>query len=250
MKKTFFVIATTLWLTSCVNFSKSEQTSVSDSLPSELANNEGRTGLEDEEMPYEERQSDETEELGLAPYQEEKFPISELPSNAEEKDRQGKLALYVVTVNAPTEDEPEGIYSVWMTDEQAGTARRILLTNPTASGLWDEMEGKNADAAPTEMQLIATAEKAYFASKDGKKIIVEGCPDGRNFWTYIIDTEKRTFKQFPSTEGVQEINLDKGEVILASYGYFPAPDYGRYTVNKAYSLEGKFLRQTSEPEAE
>ena len=53
MKKTFFVIATTLWLTSCVNFSKSEQTSVSDSLPSELANNEGRTGLEDEEVPYE-----------------------------------------------------------------------------------------------------------------------------------------------------------------------------------------------------
>jgi hypothetical protein len=110
------------------------------------------------------------------------------------------------------------------------------------------MEGKNADAAPTEMQLIATAEKAYFASKDGKKIIVEGCPDGRNFWTYIIDTKTGTAKQFPSTEGVQELNWDRGEIILASYGYYPQG--GRYTCTKAYSPDGKFLRVTSENEPE
>ena len=81
-----------------------------------------------------------------------------------------------------------------------------------------------------------------------RKIVVEGCPDGRNVWTYIIDLNKRKAIQLPSTEGVQEIDMDKGEIIAASYGYYP--EGGRYTVNKAYSLEGKFLRQTSDPQPE
>ena len=79
---------------------------------------------------------------------------------------------------------------------------------------------------------------------------MEGCPDARNTWTYTIDTKKRTVKQFPSTEGVQSIDLEKGEVILASYGYYPAPDYGRYSVTNAYTIDGKFLRQASEPQPE
>ena len=70
---------------------------------------------------------------------------------------------------------------------------------------------------------------------------------GASLGELLVD---RTAIQLPSTEGVQEIDMDKGEIIAASYGYYPAPDYGRYTVNKAYSLEGKFLRQVGEPQPE
>lgn len=192
--------------------------------------------------------ADETELGGMAPYEEATFPIDQLPASAEEQDRQGGLVLYVNAEQTRSEDEPEGIYSVWMADERARTVRRILLTNPTAPGLWDDMKDKNA--APTAMHLIATAERALFATKDGSRIVVEGCPDGRNYWTYIVDTKRRTVKQLPSTEGVQSIDLNRGEILLASYGYYPAPDYGRYTVTHAYSTEGKFLRQVGEPEPE
>lgn len=198
----------------------------------------------------EEGEADGTEAMGLALYEAEAMDISELPETAKKQDRQGKLVLYVNIEQAPTEDEPAGIYSVWMADEKAGKVCKILTTNPTAGSLWDQMKEKDSNAAPTEMHLIATAEKAFFASKDGSKIIVEGCPDARNTWTYTIDTQKRTVKQFPCTEGVQSIDLEKGEVILASYGYYPAPDYGRYSVTNAYTIDGKFLRQASESEAE
>ena len=109
------------------------------------------------------------------------------------------------------------------------------------------MTGKNADGVEVPIHLIATASSASYASEDLSKIVVEGCPDGRNTWTYIIDLVKRTAIQLPSTEGVQEIDIDKGEIIAASYGY---DDDGRYSVKKAYSLEGKFLRRVGDKERE
>ena len=114
--------------------------------------------------------------------------------------------------------------------------------------LYVNVEEEPNEDDPVPMHLIAVASSAQYASEDLSKIVVEGCPDGRNMWTYIIDLIKRTAIQLPSTEGVQEIDMDKGEIIAASYGYYP--EGGRYTVNKAYSLEGKFLRQTSDPQPE
>ena len=158
--------------------------------------------------------------------------------------------LYVNVEQEPTEDDPAGLYTVWVADERWDQLRRVLTTNPTAAPAWDQMQGKNANGVEVPIHLIAVASSAQYASEDLSKIVVEGCPDGRNTWTYIIDLVKRTAIQLPSTEGVQEIDIDKGEIIAASYGYYPAPDYGRYTVNKAYSLEGKFLRQVGEPQPE
>jgi len=108
-------------------------------------------------------------------------------------------------------------------------------------------DGKDADAVDAPITQIASAEKAYIAPGDVSKVIVEGCPDGRNMWTYIIDPYKGTAKQLPSTEGVVTLEWEKKEIIAASYGY---DDDGRYSVNKAYSLEGKFLRTVGNKERE
>lgn len=174
----------------------------------------------------------------------------ELPSTAEEKDRASQYVLYVNEDESPNEDGDPGVYSVWVADEKAGTQQKVLTTNPSAEPEWNKMSQKDADGVAVSLQRIGAASSAKFASKDGRKIIVEGCPDSRNVWTYIVDLDKNTAIQLPSTEGVQSVDMDKGEVIAASYGYYPAPDYGRYTLTKAYSLDGKFLRQASEPEPE
>lgn len=174
----------------------------------------------------------------------------ELPATAKEQDRTAQYVLYVNEDAAPNEDGDPGVYSVWVADEKAGTQQKVLTTNPSAEPQWEKMSQKNADGVAVSLQRIGAASSAKFASKDGRKIIVEGCPDARNVWTYIVDIDKNTAIQLPSTEGVQSVDMDKDEVIAASYGYYPAPDYGRYTVTKAYSLDGKFLRQASELEPE
>ncbi|MBQ6965216.1 MAG: hypothetical protein IJP82_05945 [Bacteroidaceae bacterium] len=194
--------------------------------------------------------SDETEAQGLSDYEEDLMDIDQMPKTAERMDSHFQTAVYVNVEQQPTEDEPEGIYSVWLADERAGTVRKICQTNPTANAQWEKMDKKNSDAVDVPMQLIAVAEKAYLAPGDVSKVIVEGCPDGRNIWTYIIDTSTHTAKQLPSTEGVVDLDWQQKEIILASYGYYPAPDYGRYTQKKAYSLDGKFIRMIGEPEPE
>ena len=185
---------------------------------------------------------------------EEKIAVVDTSDKEEEKERNFEGAVSVPSLKdvneeeEPSEDNLAGRYTVWVADERWETLRKVLTTNPTASAPWDQMTGKNADGVEVPIHLIATASSASYASEDLSKIVVEGCPDGRNTWTYIIDLIKHTAIQLPSTEGVQEIDMDKGEIIAASYGYYP--EGGRYTVNKAYSLEGKFLRQASDPQPE
>lgn len=237
MKKIFLTLSAALILVGCNKLSQAKAyVETVDSL------------MNTADSIHEEGEADDSEMLGLAQYEVQEFDLSELPSSAEEQDRVFNHVLYVNVEEAPNEDDPVGVYTVWVADERWDNLRRVITTNPTAVAPWDQMSGKNADGVAVPMHLIAVASSAQYASEDLSKIVVEGCPDGRNMWTYIIDLIKRTAIQLPSTEGVQEIDMDKGEIIAASYGYYP--EGGRYTVNKAYSLEGKFLRQTSDPQPE
>ena len=129
---------------------------------------------------------------------------------------------------------------MWLADEKAGTVIKVCVTNPMAELQWERMKGRDADAVDVPITQIAAADKAYLLPGDVSKVIVEGCPDSRNIWTYIIDPYTQTAKQLPSTEGVVNLDWEKKEIIAASYGY---DDDGRYTVNKAYSVDGKFLRR-------
>ena len=157
-------------------------------------------------------------------------------------------AVYI-NVDRPSanEGEVEAICSVWLADEKAGTVIKVCVTNPMAELQWSRMPGRDADGVDVPITQIAAAEKAYIAPGDVSKVIVEGCPDNRNIWTYIIDPYAQTAIQLPSTEGVVNLDWEKKEIIAASYGY---DDDGRYSVKKAYSLEGKFLRRVGEKERE
>lgn len=167
---------------------------------------------------------------------------SQLPNTAECKARQEPFAIFVNVEEAPQDVDYTDVWSVWLVNESAGTVRKICQTNPYAKARWADMRGENANAVDVSINDIAAADKAMFAPGDVAKIIVEGCPDSRNIWTYIIDTTNLTAKQLPSTEGV--VAIENGEIIAASYGYYS--EGGRYTYNCAYDDNGQFLRVASE----
>ena len=175
--------------------------------------------------------------------------IDEMPkTTVRQPDAHFQHAVYVnIDKPASGEGEMDAVYSVWLADERSGTVIKVCVTNPMAEAQWQKMNGKDADAVDVPLTQIASAEKAYIAPGDVSKVIVEGCPDGRNMWTYIIDPYKGTAKQLPSTEGVVTLEWEKKEIIASSYGY---DDDGRYSVKKAYSLEGKFLRTVGNKERE
>ena len=175
--------------------------------------------------------------------------IDEMPKTAVRQP--GAYCQHAVYVNvdrpSANEGEVEAICSVWLADEKAGTVIKVCVTNPMAELQWERMKGRDADAVDVPITQIAAADKAYLLPGDVSKVIVEGCPDSRNIWTYIIDPYNQTAKQLPSTEGVVNLDWEKKEIIAASYGY---DDDGRYSDNKAYSVDGKFLRRVGDKERE
>lgn len=175
--------------------------------------------------------------------------IDEMPKTAVRQPGAYFQHAVYINVDRPSanEGEVEAICSVWLADEKAGTVIKVCVTNPMAELQWERMKGRDADAVDVPITQIAAADKAYLLPGDVSKVIVEGCPDSRNIWTYIIDPYTQTAKQLPSTEGVVNLDWENKEIIAASYGY---DDDGRYSVNKAYSVDGKFLRRVGDKERE
>ena len=175
--------------------------------------------------------------------------IDEMPKTAvRQPDGHLQYAVYInVEKPASGEGEMDEVKSVWLADERTGTVIKVCVTNPAAEAQWSRMSGKNADGIGVALTQIAAADKAMIAPGDVSKVIVEGCPDGRNIWTYIIDAYEGTAIQLPSTEGVTGLDWEKKEITAATYGY---DGEGRYSVNKAYSLDGKFVRQIGGKERE
>lgn len=175
--------------------------------------------------------------------------ISEMPKTAvRQQDAHFQYAVYInVDKPASGEGEMDAVRSVWYANERSGTVVKVCVTNPMAEAQWSKMSGKVADGVSVPLTQIAAADKGMIAPGDVSKLIVEGCPDGRNIWTYIIDPYRGTAIQLPSTEGVVSLDWEKKEIIAASYGY---DDDGRFTINKAYSLDGKYLRQVGKEERE
>ena len=175
--------------------------------------------------------------------------IGEMPKSAvRQQDSYFQYAVYInVDKPASGEGEMDAVKSVWLANERSGTVIKVCVTNPKAEVQWNRMSGKDADAVDVPLTQIAAADKAMIAPGDVSKVIVEGCPDGRNLWTYIVDPYHGTARQLPSTEGVVSLDWEKKEIIAASYGY---DDDGRFSVKKVYSLDGKFLRMTGEKERE
>lgn len=179
----------------------------------------------------------------------ELLDIGEMPKTAvRQPDAHFQYAVYINEDKpASGEGEMDDVKSVWLANERSGTVIKVCVTNPMAEAQWSRMSGKVADGVDVPITQIAAADKAMIIPVDLSKVIVEGCPDGRNIWTYIIDAYAGTAIQLPSTEGVVGCNWNKKEIIAASYGY---DDDGRYSVKKAYSIDGKFLRRVGEKERE
>ena len=168
-------------------------------------------------------------------------PIETMPKTAERKDNYFQYAVYVnLDKSASGEGEMDEVRSVWLADERTGTVQKVCVTNPAAPAQWERMRAPESDGVEVSLQQIAAAERAWIAPGDVSKVIVEGCPDGRNYWTYIIDADQKTAIQLPSTEGVQDLDWEKKEITTASYGY---DDEGRYSYRKVFSTDGKFLRR-------
>ena len=158
-----------------------------------------------------------------------------LPDDAELKDEDGDRELYVNVDGVGSEN---GQWSVWLRDKNTGFVTYLFATENTAEPRWDQMQDGNGIKVPIDLIAAGDCSTAHFIPWDADKILVEGCPDGRNVWSYIIDIQTKEAIQLPTNEGLIAIDPGKREIHMSHYLYHP--EGGRYSVERVYTIDGKF----------
>ena len=158
-----------------------------------------------------------------------------LPEEAELKDEDNDRELYVNVDGVGSEN---GQWSVWMRDKITGIVTYLFATENTAAPRWSEMQDGNGIRVSMDEIAAGNCYTTLFIPWDSDKIFVEGCPDDRNVWSYIIDMNTKEAIQLPTNEGLIAIDPGKREIHMSHYLYHP--EGGRYSVERVYTLDGKF----------
>ena len=158
-----------------------------------------------------------------------------LPDDAELKDEDNDRELYVNVDGVGSEN---GQWSVWLRDKNTGFVTYLFATENTAAPLWDQM--RDGNGIKTSIDLIAAGNcfTTLFIPWDADKIFVEGCPDNRNVWSYIIDMNTKEVIQLPTNEGLVALDPGKREIHMSHYLY--DMEGGRYSVERVYTIDGRF----------
>ena len=164
--------------------------------------------------------------------------IARLPETATLAAETADQAIYFDQLVPPSEDELAGVVSVWYKDKRTGKVCLLFSTNANAEPVWEKMTN---GCAPVKLSNIAAADKAAFIPGADHLVVIEGCPDARNIWTYIVDLKKRTAKQLQATEGLLSIDAERRQLHLSAYRYHP--EGGRYSVEKVFTYDGTFVSE-------
>lgn len=167
---------------------------------------------------------------------DEEMYEEELPEEAELKDENGEKQLYLSpeVLAEVTDDE----WSIWLKDKESGEVTFILTTNSNAEPRWDMMTDGNAIPVPPNMIAVGDCYNCLFIPWNPDKIFIEGCPDGRNVWSYIIDVKTMEAIQLPTNEGLVSIDPEGHKIHMSNYMYHP--EGGRYSIERVYTADGKF----------
>lgn len=165
-------------------------------------------------------------------------PSQSLPDGAVKAAEANGLFVFTKLIQKASEDDPADIKSLWLYERKTGRVDSLLTTNPFAELRWADMNGSPVEVSLTQ---IAAADNVCFVPGHPQLLLVEGCPDARNIWTYIIDLEKKTARQFPSTEGLLSFAASGDTLVLGAYRYHE--EGGRYSVARTYTLDGRLVSE-------
>ena len=167
-----------------------------------------------------------------------------LPYDATLRAESSHYRFYTSVARPASEEDPE-VLALWIKDRgEAEETRWICTTFASSEPKWSLMKDGNAIAVSIDSGDIACAENILPVPWNADLFYVDGCPDARNIWSYILDfSDPDDIKaiQFPSTEGFISFDSEKRQIHLGAYRYHE--EGGRYSVEQVYSIDGKFISE-------
>lgn len=147
--------------------------------------------------------------------------------------------LYQVVDSAKDEfDIPE--VAIWLKNKTTEQETKLYQTIRPDWHCWYMGDGNKFYPVPIDSILVTSRVSIY--NNDPLQLIVEGCPDMRNEFSYFIDVPTRKAWYVPANQGYVGTTSEEGYMIFQSYRYVSNPDIaGRYTFLQLFDETGNMV---------
>lgn len=149
------------------------------------------------------------------------------------------IEIYRELIKEPLTMKQLSRYNVYKINKETGNKSKILTTNDPYSYKNFDMQAKRfVEVCIDSIPFVSTAS---IIELNPLKVILEGCPDSRNEYSFLVDVDKNRAYYVPAVSGYLG-PLEEGLLVFRSYAYNTGVDAaGRHTILKIFNLEGKFL---------
>ena len=168
-----------------------------------------------------------------------------LPRTSRMTDKSDEFAIFLNEDKKAEYDEDAYIVSLYVYDYKTRQLTKLLTTTEPEGYKWYTPAGENATKCSlNDIHSIYYARLFPFA----KKLLVTGCFDSRNEFSYIIDLDEKSVLLLPTNSGFVGFTSEEGYVVMQSYAYNSGVDEngdikgGRHTVLSVFDENGKFIR--------
>ena len=147
--------------------------------------------------------------------------------------------LYQVVDSAKDEyDIPE--VAIWIKNKKTEEETKLYQTIRPDWHCWYMGDGNNFYSVSIDSILVTNRVSIY--NDDPLQLIVEGCPDMRNEFSYFIDVSRRKAWYIPANQGYVGHTSEERYMIFQSYRYVSDPDIaGRYTFLQLFDETGNMV---------
>lgn len=130
--------------------------------------------------------------------------------------------------------------TLWSYDEKTQEAKRIVSTIGEDVAVWCKSDTIKSIWPKDSISSIYSAKIISWPDAP-LRIVVDGCPDQRNVWTYIISEKSDSAILLSTNAGLLGYTPEEDLIIAQSYDYYGFG--GRYNVLKVFDSEGN-LKQS------
>lgn len=150
------------------------------------------------------------------------------------------VAILCQVFEAPRDEHDIPTVAIWIREKGSRQEKKLYQTVKHGCYRWYISDGEVF--CPVSLDSILVTEKVTVYNDKPLQLIVEGCPDLRNVFSYFIDVENNKAWKIPSNQGYVGTTSEEGYMVFQSYRYVKDPDVaGRYTFLQIFDDEGKMV---------
>lgn len=150
------------------------------------------------------------------------------------------IALLIQIVDSAKDEYDIPEVALWIKNKTTKQETKLYQTIRPDWHCWYMGDGDRFYPVPIDSILVTSRVSIY--NDNPLQLIVEGCPDMRNEFSYFIDVPARKAWYVPANQGYVGNTSEEGYMIFQSYRYVSDPDIaGRYTFLQVFDETGSLV---------